>query len=159
MQVGAVGCRIGLHHVLTHSYQLRLLPPMVPPLQSHPSLWFFSSALVGNKVSHPAEELEIIWKWGLLSFSVPPPPFSSPARQLRPADLLPLSIVCPVDCVLPARGVEASLCLCYPILNSACLGVLQQVTLIYLVGPLTMLTSFNKVEKRGRDESFSFLLF
>lgn len=92
-------------------------------------------------------------------FSLRASPFSSPARQLRPADLLPLSIVCPVDCVLPARGVEASLCLCYPILNSVRLSVLQQVTLIYLVGPLTVLTNFNKVEKRGLDESFSFLLF
>lgn len=47
----------------------------------------------------------------------------SPARQLRPADLLPLSIVCPADCVLPARGVEAGLCLRCPILNPPSVSV------------------------------------
>lgn len=35
----------------------------------------------------------------------------------RPADLLPLSIVCPVDCVLSAKGVEASFCRRHPTLN------------------------------------------
>lgn len=40
MQVGAAGWHIGLHHVLTHSYQLCLLPPRSPHYKASPPSGF-----------------------------------------------------------------------------------------------------------------------
>lgn len=135
MWLGAVDRHLGLHPVPIHSL---LLSPHASVTLSPLPLCF--SPAFGRKWSQSSSR--ITWnnlKWGA-PFSLSPPPPAS--LRPRPADLLPLSIVCPVDCVLPARGVEGSLCLHRPTLNCVyCVCVLQQVALKYPFGPLTVFTT------------------
>lgn len=132
----AVYCHLGLQQSCSSP------PPAVLCYTLTPPSFFSSPASVGNEVSHPAEQLGIIQNWGALFFC------PLPCRP-RPADLLPLSIVCPVDCVLSARGVGLlwTLYVCAPAYTHY---VLQQVAVTFVLG-LVFLLRMRGVERMNRN--------